>query len=99
MSAEIVPDVEGCLAENNTKWENSPITFDDVPNAYISLFQVATFKGWLAIMADATDSRNVRTDRHPLNYFVCAWLVCQECGMIVFIGMYCTVYMYLKTLH
>ena len=55
-----MPDVEGCLAENNTKWENSPITFDDVPNAYISLFQVATFKGWLAIMADATDSRNVR---------------------------------------
>ena len=64
MSAEIVPDVEGCLAENNTKWENSPITFDDVPNAYISLFQVATFKGWLAIMADATDSRNVRLRRN-----------------------------------
>ena len=67
MSAEIVPDVEGCLAENNTKWENSPITFDDVPNAYISLFQVATFKGWLAIMADATDSRNVRTPSQSLH--------------------------------
>merc|ERR1719245_1963036 len=59
VSAEIVPNVRACLSENNTEWVNSPITFDHVGNAYISLFQVATFKGWLAIMADATDSRNL----------------------------------------
>ena len=59
ISAEIVPDVVTCLAENNTKWVNSKITFDHVGHAYISLFQVATFKGWLAIMNDAIDSRNV----------------------------------------
>ena len=33
--------------------------FDNVGWAYLSLFQVATFKGWLKIMSDATDSRNV----------------------------------------
>ena len=57
VSAEIVPDVVTCLSENNTEWVNSPITFDHVGHAYISLFQVATFKGWIPIMSDATDSR------------------------------------------
>ncbi|XP_071749693.1 sodium channel protein para isoform X2 [Lepeophtheirus salmonis] len=58
ISAEIVPDVVTCLAENNTEWVNSRITFDHVGHAYISLFQVATFKGWLPIMNDAIDSRD-----------------------------------------
>ena len=59
VSAEIVPDVMTCLNENDTKWDNSAITFDHVGHAYISLFQVATFKGWLEIMYDAIDSREV----------------------------------------
>ena len=50
MSAEIVPDVDQCLHENNTEWVNSKITFDHVGHAYISLFQIATFKGWQQIM-------------------------------------------------
>ena len=60
VSAEIVPNVRACLSENNTEWVNSPITFDHVGHAYISLFQVATFKGWIRIMSDATDSREVK---------------------------------------
>jgi len=63
VSAEIVPDVKACLSENNTAWVNSRITFDHVGHAYISLFQVATFKGWLPVMNDAIDSRNVRGKR------------------------------------
>ena len=59
VSAEIVPDVVTCLAENNTEWVNSKITFDHVGHAYICLFQVATFKGWQQIMNDAIDSREV----------------------------------------
>ncbi len=55
-----MPDVVTCLAENNTEWVNSRITFDHVGNAYIALFQVATFKGWVPIMNDAIDSREVR---------------------------------------
>jgi hypothetical protein len=36
---------------------NSPQTFDHVGKAYLCLFQVATFKGWMPIMYDAIDSR------------------------------------------
>ena len=61
---EIVPDVNTCLEENNTVWINSDMKFDHVGWAYLSLFQVATFKGWMKIMADAVDSRNVRDFGH-----------------------------------
>ena len=68
MSVEIIPNVKTCIDENNTEWVNSPINYDDVGHAYISLFQVATFKGWLAIMADAIDSREeVSLGKGPTN--------------------------------
>ena len=35
------------------------MNFDHVGKAYLCLFQVATFKGWIQIMNDATDSRQV----------------------------------------
>ena len=38
----------------------SRITFDNVPMAYLALFQIATFKGWMDIMDDAVDMVNVR---------------------------------------
>ena len=59
VSHEVVPDVRACLNENNTEWYNSPINFDNVGNAYICLFQTATFKGWVPIMDNAVDSRDV----------------------------------------
>jgi hypothetical protein len=39
------------------------MNFDHVGKAYLCLFQVATFKGWIQIMNDAIDSTDVR-----LNY-------------------------------
>jgi len=56
LSFEIIPDRNACDAENYT-WENSPMNFDHVGKAYLCLFQVATFKGWIQIMNDAIDSR------------------------------------------
>lgn len=35
------------------------MNFDHVGKAYLCLFQVATFKGWILIMNDAIDSRDV----------------------------------------
>ena len=35
------------------------ISFDNVALAYLSLFQIATFKGWMDIMDDAVDSVGV----------------------------------------
>lgn len=58
LSFEIIPDKNACIAENYT-WDNSPMNFDHVGKAYLCLFQVATFKGWIQIMNDAIDSREV----------------------------------------
>lgn len=58
LSHEIIPDKNACIAENYT-WDNSPMNFDHVGKAYLCLFQVATFKGWIQIMNDAIDSREV----------------------------------------
>lgn len=57
-NAEIVNNRSVCEAKNY-KWENSFMNFDHVGHAYMSLLQVATFKGWILIMSDATDSREV----------------------------------------
>ena len=71
MKAEIVPNATMCLiVENDTEWANSKITFDHVGRAYISLFQVATFKGWHQIMSDAIDSREkVRAKKNVKKLF------------------------------
>lgn len=63
LSHEIIPDRNACILENYT-WENSPMNFDHVGKAYLCLFQVATFKGWIQIMNDAIDSREVRDQLH-----------------------------------
>ncbi|XP_011689749.1 PREDICTED: sodium channel protein para [Wasmannia auropunctata] len=63
LSYEIIPDRNACNAENYT-WENSPMNFDHVGKAYLCLFQVATFKGWIQIMNDAIDSRDI--DKQPI---------------------------------
>ncbi|XP_049622405.1 sodium channel protein type 11 subunit alpha [Suncus etruscus] len=41
----------------NLNWTNLRVNFDNVGMAYLSLLQVATFKGWLDIMYAAVDSR------------------------------------------
>ena len=59
-SHEVIPNKTICLREKangaRVEWQNSRITFDNVLMAYLSLFQVATFKGWIDIMNDAIDS-------------------------------------------
>lgn len=47
-----------CIYRNYT-WVNSKISFDHVGIAYLALFQVATFEGWMEVMADAVDARGV----------------------------------------
>lgn len=53
---KVIPNKTVCLNEEGADWVNSRITFDNVFIAYLALFQVATFKGWLDIMDDAVDS-------------------------------------------
>ncbi|CAF3101706.1 unnamed protein product [Rotaria sp. Silwood2] len=73
--SENVTNKIDCLNKNFT-WENSRINFDNVLSGYLALFQVATFKGWIEIMADATDAKEIdiqpeyETNVYTLIYFV-----------------------------
>ncbi|XP_012511278.1 PREDICTED: sodium channel protein type 9 subunit alpha [Propithecus coquereli] len=43
----------------NVRWKNLKVNFDNVGLGYLSLLQVATFKGWMDIMYAAVDSVNI----------------------------------------
>ena len=59
VDASIVDDEEACDLLEGYEWVNSGMNFDHVGAAYLCLFQVATFKGWMPVMYDAVDSRQV----------------------------------------
>jgi hypothetical protein len=66
----VIPDRDACLVGNHS-WVNSGINFDHVGAAYIALFQVATFKGWMGILQDSVDSREVKSFIEKLaNYYL-----------------------------
>ncbi|CAC5417965.1 SCN2A [Mytilus coruscus] len=55
----IVAHYNDCILNQNEtgyKWVNPDVNFDTVFNAYLALFQVATYKGWTLIMDDAIDT-------------------------------------------
>ena len=69
-NATVIPDRAACLAAGDQfQWENSIMNFDHVGQAYLCLFQVATFKGWMGIMYDAIDSREVTYKQDHYYYF------------------------------
>ncbi|KAJ0058613.1 hypothetical protein NL108_017864 [Boleophthalmus pectinirostris] len=43
------------------RWKNVKVNYDNVGMGYLSLLQVATFKGWMDIMYAAVDSREVES--------------------------------------
>lgn len=57
-TSQEVNDKWDCIEQNYT-WINSKITFDHVGMGYLALLQVATFEGWMEVMADAVDARGV----------------------------------------
>lgn len=50
-------------------WKNMYFNFDNAPQAYLSLFSLATFKGWVDILFSATDSTKVE-DQPQFETFV-----------------------------
>ncbi|XP_018620019.1 sodium channel protein type 4 subunit alpha B isoform X2 [Scleropages formosus] len=65
------------MTENSdVRWMNLKVNFDNVGMGYLSLLQVATFKGWMDIMYAAADSRKVEdqpiyeTNLYMYLYFV-----------------------------
>ncbi|KAA0705928.1 Sodium channel protein type 4 subunit alpha B [Triplophysa tibetana] len=58
-----VNNMTECLAlaedGHDVRWMNLKVTYDNVGMGYLSLLQVATFKGWMDIMYAAVDSREI----------------------------------------
>ncbi|XP_066201105.1 sodium channel protein type 9 subunit alpha [Saccopteryx leptura] len=52
------------LRNDSARWKNLKVNFDNVGFGYLSLLQVATFKGWMDIMYAAVDSVDV--DEQPI---------------------------------
>uniref|UniRef100_A0A8C9XPM8 Sodium channel protein n=1 Tax=Sander lucioperca TaxID=283035 RepID=A0A8C9XPM8_SANLU len=46
---------------SGVRWKNVKVNYDNVGMGYLSLLQVATFKGWMDIMYAAVDSRDVES--------------------------------------
>ncbi|XP_055008071.1 sodium channel protein type 4 subunit alpha-like [Boleophthalmus pectinirostris] len=60
-SLTLVNNKSQCISINDTQfyWTTVKVNFDNVGLGYLSLLQVATFKGWMEIMYAAVDSRGV----------------------------------------
>uniref|UniRef100_A0A4W3K8K7 Sodium channel protein n=1 Tax=Callorhinchus milii TaxID=7868 RepID=A0A4W3K8K7_CALMI len=71
------------------QWVNSEINFDNILTAYMALLQVATFEGWLEIMANAADTRGVGSqfsNPYSLFYFVAFIVIGTFFTLNLFIG-------------
>ncbi|XP_078531191.1 sodium channel protein 1 brain-like [Lissotriton helveticus] len=77
---------------NGYSWRNSETGFDNILFAYVSLFQVATFEGWMELMASSSDARGVDlqpdtdSNTYSLLYFVAFIVVGTFFILNLFIG-------------
>ncbi|XP_051968437.1 sodium channel protein type 4 subunit alpha A isoform X2 [Xyrauchen texanus] len=63
---DVVNNRSDCMTlmhTNEARWVNVKVNYDNVGLGYVSLLQIATFKGWMDIMYAAVDSREV--DEQP----------------------------------
>ncbi|XP_041432758.1 sodium channel protein type 4 subunit alpha [Xenopus laevis] len=75
----VVNNRSECSALNHTeqvRWVNVKVNFDNVGLGYLSLLQVATFKGWMDIMYAAVDSRNIEDQpQYEINLYMYLYFV------------------------
>ncbi|XP_027019096.2 sodium channel protein type 4 subunit alpha A [Tachysurus fulvidraco] len=76
---ELVNNKSDCIAlmlTNETRWVNVKVNYDNVGFGYLSLLQVATFKGWMDIMYAAVDSREVEEQpSYEINIYMYLYFV------------------------
>ncbi|XP_076608525.1 sodium channel protein type 4 subunit alpha B [Chaetodon auriga] len=81
-SPEDVNNKTECLALikanfTEVRWKNIKVNYDNVGMGYLSLLQVATFKGWMDIMYAAVDSRDVESQpMYEANLYMYIYFVC-----------------------
>ncbi|XP_063815536.1 sodium channel protein type 4 subunit alpha isoform X2 [Pseudophryne corroboree] len=75
----VVNNRSDCFALNYTeevRWVNVKVNFDNVGLGYLSLLQVATFKGWMDIMYAAVDSRDIEDQpEYEVNLYMYLYFV------------------------
>uniref|UniRef100_A0A669DDM5 Sodium channel protein n=1 Tax=Oreochromis niloticus TaxID=8128 RepID=A0A669DDM5_ORENI len=63
-------------ATQDARWVNMKVNYDNVGQGYLSLLQVATFKGWMDIMYAAVDSREVEEQpSYEINLYMYMYFV------------------------
>uniref|UniRef100_A0A674AU84 Sodium channel protein n=1 Tax=Salmo trutta TaxID=8032 RepID=A0A674AU84_SALTR len=63
-------------ATQEARWVNVKVNYDNVGLGYLSLLQVATFKGWMDIMYAAVDSREVEEQpSYEINLYMYIYFV------------------------
>ncbi|XP_048170612.1 sodium channel protein type 4 subunit alpha [Corvus hawaiiensis] len=76
---DVVNNKSDCMALLHTKevrWVNVKVNFDNVGLGYLSLLQVATFKGWMDIMYAAVDSREIEEQpQYEINLYMYIYFV------------------------
>ncbi|XP_030629759.1 sodium channel protein type 4 subunit alpha A [Chanos chanos] len=76
---EIVNNMSDCIAlmhTNEARWVNVKVNYDNVGLGYLSLLQVATFKGWMDIMYAAVDSREIEEQpSYEINLYMYLYFV------------------------
>ncbi|XP_065493537.1 sodium channel protein type 2 subunit alpha-like isoform X5 [Caloenas nicobarica] len=77
---EKVDDVTMCenltITATDVRWQNVKVNFDNVGAGYLSLLQVATFKGWMLIMYAAVDSRETgKQPKYEYNLYMYIYFV------------------------
>ncbi|XP_067825161.1 sodium channel protein type 4 subunit alpha-like isoform X1 [Heptranchias perlo] len=61
---------------DEVRWVNLKVNFDNVGQGYLSLLQVATFKGWMEIMYAAVDSRELEQQpSYEINLYMYIYFV------------------------
>ncbi|XP_061087082.1 sodium channel protein type 4 subunit alpha A isoform X2 [Conger conger] len=75
----MVNNKSDCMAlmyTNEVRWVNVKVNYDNVGLGYLSLLQVATFKGWMDIMYAAVDSREVEEQpEYEINIYMYLYFV------------------------
>ncbi|KAM9336080.1 sodium channel protein type 4 subunit alpha A [Symphorus nematophorus] len=63
-------------ATQDARWVNVKVNYDNVGKGYLSLLQIATFKGWMDIMYAAVDSREVEEQpSYEINLYMYMYFV------------------------
>ncbi|XP_059811670.1 sodium channel protein type 4 subunit alpha A [Hypanus sabinus] len=64
------------MMPDEVRWVNLKVNFDNVGQGYLSLLQVATFKGWMDIMYAAVDSREMEQQpSYEINLYMYMYFV------------------------